>query len=286
MRQLSLPTAPPMRPRGGAARPRLWTTLWRQRRLLLRGGLLATAIIAPLGLWQLGTFGRLAQATRDAMVRVSAAGGFVVDEILVTGRQATRQADILAALDVRRGTPMLTVDPSAAKARLERLAWVRQATVERRFPSHLFVRLQEREPLALWQNGGAFHLVDRDGAVIPRVDPARYPHLPHVVGPDAPRHTAALLQVVATEPELQVHVIAASHVGQRRWDLRLDNGVTVRLPAADPGQAWARLAHLQRQYAILERDLATIDLRLPDRLVVKLAPGAFERSPAKTGKNT
>jgi cell division protein FtsQ len=72
-----------------------------------------------------------------------------------------------------------------------------------------------------------------------------------------------------TQPELMVRVRAAVRVGGRRWNLRLDNGIDVRLPEDDPEQAWARLAEYERRHRILARDVRVLDLRLPDRLIVR-----------------
>jgi len=77
----------------------------------------------------------------------------------------------MAALDAARGTPILAVKPSRAKEQLESLPWVRSATIERRLPGTLFVRLVERRPLAVWQHGGTQELIDREGTVIPGFRP-------------------------------------------------------------------------------------------------------------------
>jgi cell division protein FtsQ len=61
-------------------------------------------------------------------------------------------------------------------------------------------------------------------------------------------------------------------VAGRRWNLRLDNGVDVELPEDDAAGAWHRLAELDKSDAILKRNIQAIDLRLPDRLVVRLVP--------------
>jgi cell division protein FtsQ len=222
---------------------------------------------------------RLAQAT--------AALGFRVTDIRVEGRATTDRATILEALNARPGTPMLAVDPVRAKQRLESLPWVRSAVIERRFPDTIYVSLVEREPLALWQHGGKLDLIDRTGAVIPvdRLD--RFAKLPMVVGEDAAGNAAGLLAMLATQPDLAARVTAAIHVGGRRWNLRLDNAIEVMLPADDPAAAWADLARLQRNSAILQRDVQAIDMRLPDRLVVRVTPEPpKEAPPAKKGRLT
>jgi cell division protein FtsQ len=76
-------------------------------------------------------------------------------------------------------------------------------------------------------------------------------------------------------------VTAAIRVGERRWNLQMDNGIDVRMPETDIGQAWAQLAQLERDQKVLGRDVVTIDLRLPDRFVIRVSPDQ-----ARRGKGT
>src|SRR5690606_20038542 len=120
-------------------------------------------------------------------------------------------------------------DPQTAKNRLEALPWVRTASVERRLPDTIFVRLVERRPFALWQKNGQLSLVARDGEVIQRSGLERFSQLPLIVGDGAPAHAAALFAILASEPELRRRVTAMTRVGDRRWTLTFDNGIELHL---------------------------------------------------------
>src|SRR6185503_7195002 len=137
----------------------------------------------------------LAQAG-DRLLQASAGLGLVVGDIQVEGRETTDAATILAALAADRGTPILAVSPSRAKQQLESLPWVRSATIERRLPGTLIVRLSERHPLAVWQHDGKLELIDRQGEVIAVKDLGRFARLPTVVGERAAGHAAALLEML------------------------------------------------------------------------------------------
>jgi len=227
----------------------------------------------------------------DRALAASAALGLVVGNIDVEGRETTDKATIMAALSAERGTPILAVSPSRAKEKLESLPWVRSATIERRLPGTLVVRLVERHPLAVWQHAGKHELVDREGAVIPAKDLTRFARLPTVVGDDAASHATALIDMLAREPELAARVTAAVRVDNRRWNLRIDNAIDVLLPEANLDAAWARLAAQERANNLLQRDVQSVDMRLPDRLVLRpagAAPGetAPAKKPRPSGKST
>jgi cell division protein FtsQ len=226
--------------------------------------------------------------TVDGFVGITAAIGLVVTNIEVEGRETTDAATVMAALAAARGTPILSVSPNRAKEQLEKLPWVRSATIERRLPGTLFVRLVERRPLAVWQHGGIQQLIDREGAVIAVEDLSRFARLPIVVGDDAAPNAASLIDTLASEPELAARVTAAVRVGGRRWNLRIDDVIDVLLPEEGAAAAWSRLAELERANALLKRDVQTVDLRLPDRLVLRInAPPASQAAPVKkAGKPT
>jgi cell division protein FtsQ len=256
--------------------------VWGGLAVVLAGGAGGAVLVArePLN-------GSVVHSAAQRLIEASAALGFRVADIRVEGRATTDRETILAALGARPGTPILAVDPERAKEQLESLPWVHSALIERRLPDTIYVRLVEREPMALWQHGGKIDLIDRSGAVIPVTRLDRFAKLPMVVGDDAAAHAAQLLAMLASEPDLAARVTAAVDVGGRRWNLRLDNAIDVLLPAEDPAAAWADLARLQRKNAILQRDVQAIDMRLPDRLVVRVAPEPpREPPPAKKGRPT
>ncbi len=241
-------------------------------------GLVAALVAASaMWLWSSGRAMGALDLARVALVDASAAAGLSVREVAVTGRDRVPRAAVLEAIAIERGTPLLALDPAAARRRLEALGWVREATVERRFPATVLVRLTERTPLALWQRQGRLVVVDREGVVIGGARAERFASLPVMVGDDAPAHAANLLAVMGAEPTLRARVKAVVRVGGRRWNIRLDNGIDVMLPEQGVAEAWRRLAEYERRHRLLERAIVAVDLRLPDRLVVRRAPPAGDR---------
>jgi cell division protein FtsQ len=220
--------------------------------------------------------------------------GLRLTDVAVAGRSHTSARDILNALGIPRGAPLLALDPEQARQTLEALPWVKSASVERVLPNGVRINLIERTPIALWQTRSQdFHLVDADGVVIDDVVDG-FRGLPVVVGAGAPEAASDLLAMLNAQPELAQRVTAAVRFGQRRWDLWIDGygvqddensglpvGVQVRLPEQGAELALARLAQLESEHGILERDIAVIDLRQTDRLTVRktLAPEVPAGSP-------
>ncbi len=124
---------------------------------------------------------------------------------------------------------------------------------------------------------GEIALIDRGGTVIADAPLASFAHLPMVVGDGANLRAAELIAMLAQDPGWRQAVTAAVWVGNRRWNVRLDNGVDIRLPEVNGAAAWAELATLQREHGLVDRDLTAIDMRQPDRLIVRLTPEAAAR---------
>lgn len=214
------------------------------------------------------------------LLRMTARAGLGVRTITVTGREQTRAADVVAALGVREGAPLLGFDTAMARTELERLPWIKSAAVERRFPDTVLVRLAERAPLALWQTQGRFAVIDTEGKEIRKVDPGAFRHLVVVVGDDAPRHAEGLLALLASEPDLKKRVSAAIRVAGRRWDLMLAGDIRVQLPEQEIGAAWQKLAAAERKEKLLDRAISQIDLRSPDRMTLRVVAIAEPPAPS------
>ena len=241
--------------------------------------LMAVALSGLAWLWQSGRIEIAAGRAFNVLALKMADAGIRVEKIFLEGRRHESADSVVAALAVSRGAAMLGIDLQAARRRLEELPWVRSASVERRFPDTVRVTIVERRPLALWQRRNELVLVDDGGDVIAHEDLGRFPDLLVIVGKDAPAHAGSLLKILSNEPVLKKRVNAAVRVGARRWNLRMDNGVYIWLPERGARDAWSRLARFERLHGLLGQDLQSIDLRIPDQLIVRT------RGPAK-GKKT
>jgi cell division protein FtsQ len=241
-------------------------------------GVCGVALIAgAVAAHRLDVPGQIAGWAERTTLDMTARMGFAVRDVYVVGRAEADRDDLIAAVGLSVGDPILAEAPEDIRERVEALGWVKSAEVRRVFPGTLIVTVEERQAVAIWQNGDAFVLIDPDGIEIGARDVHRHRHLKVVVGPDAPRHAMSLLSLLAEEPELEDRVVAAVRVGQRRWNLRLDGGVDVRLPERDVEVAWRMLAEYQRDHEILSRAIDAIDLRYPDRISVQVTePGLQE----------
>ncbi|HXJ02290.1 MAG TPA: cell division protein FtsQ/DivIB, partial [Micropepsaceae bacterium] len=165
------------------------------------------------------------------------------------------------------------VRPDAARARLLMLPWVADAEVRRHFPDKVAVRLIEKRPFALWKMGNVLSVVERSGALITKVEENSFGHLPLLAGAGAPEAAAPLIDALGSQKAIQARLVAIERIGERRWDLHLSGGVTVRLPEEGWERQLDELEKLIVEKGVMERDIEMIDLRYPDNYVFRLHNG-------------
>ena len=258
---------------GVAPRPRV-RPMWRRAWV---APLVAGVVMGSLagGSWWAYSSGNAAKGiekVRWSAISATATMGFRVNEVMVSGRQQTEREILVKALNVARGAPILAFDIADAKRRVEALPWVRASTIERMLPDTILISIVEREPLALWQLNSKLHLIDAEGEVILNDGLENYSDLLMVVGNGAEIEATALIALIGTEPALMQQVKAATWIGGRRWNVHLKGDIVVRLPEDDAQSAWTRLAEYHKNHRVLDKNVTVLDLRIPDRLIVKTGP--------------
>ena len=232
-------------------------------RSIATGALVAGGIAA-------GGVGYIERASLSAaIIDASASSGLQLQTIEVQGRAHTSKDVLMAVSELTLGQPMLTISLPDLHDRLSTIGWVKEVAIERRMPSTIRVILTERVPMALLQTEAGHRVIDQDGEIISGADPSAFGHLTVVAGNSAGPNAAPLLNILRTEPELFAEVWAVTYQSERRWDVHLRNGIRVRLPETDPRTAWSRLAIIDHSKQITNRDLAVIDLRVPDQMIVE-----------------
>lgn len=247
-----------------------------RRKLQFAGGaVLGILVVGGGGLsWYSGAFSRTANAIATGVYRTTAQAGFAVHSLHVEGRSRTPMNEITEALGVKKDAPILGLSLAEMQSRLEAIHSIRDAAVERALPDALYVRIAEREPVAIWQNQGAVSLVDDQGVVMQGIDIAPYKDLPLIVGEGAPKHVGELMGILKGSPELASQFASAIRVGDRRWNIRLKDEIEVKLPEEGASEALTKLVKMDKEDEILKRAVKVIDLRVPDRVFIKLSPDA------------
>ncbi len=216
--------------------------------------------------------------------QIASSLGFAADDIRITGLVHQEPETLLNALGVQPGGSLVGFDAARARSLLENLDWVASARVMRKYPNRLDIVVSERQPFAIWQRDGAHYVIDQTGTAMSTLDPRRLASLLLVTGEGAHRAAAELVGQLDQVPKVKRHVTAAARVGERRWTLYLDNGITVALPEKDAAKALETLAALDRSQKLLSKGVKSIDLRLPNEMIVELPEAVVPEKDIKNFK--
>jgi cell division protein FtsQ len=191
--------------------------------------------------------------------------GFTLRKVTIHGQNNTQAEYILSSLNLDQGTPIFSINLNQLRLLLEENDWVQHAVVARKLPDALYIGLIERKAIAIWQNNNNVSLIDSEGHSIKVKDIKPFNHLLYVVGSDANLHAEDLITLLSTNDALKSRVISAVRYGQRRWNLLLEDNVTVSLPENNAGKAWQYLIDLNSQKKLFGAGLKNIDLRDENR---------------------
>ncbi len=241
-------------------------------RVVLMTTIFGFFVILSLWMWISGWGALKIDQLFEKSLTLTQKAGYAVTDIVVEGRRYTEKDDLFKALGVASGYPVLVFDAEKAHARLAKLPWIASATIERRLPGTLYIRLTERQPMARWQHGNVTEVIDREGKVLSAANPERFSGLLLVAGDNAPEQTADLLLSLKNFPNILARVKGAVRVGERRWNLHLDTGHLVRLPEHNMPDALKRLEELITEQNILDRGIASIDMRVQEKVILDPDP--------------
>jgi cell division protein FtsQ len=266
---------------------------WIERYTPRRAGRAATfaLLLASIGFGVVkgGHLDDFCAALADSRNALANSAGFRITAVAISGRKQLTQDEVLAIGGVNGRSSLLFLDAGAVRERLKANPWISDATVLKLYPGALQITIVERAPFALWQEDGRLAVIADDGAVLEPYVTRRFLSLPLVVGKGAEIRARDFLALLAQYPDVRAATMAAVFVGQRRWNLRLKDGLDVRLPENDVDKALAELSRLDKEDHLFSRDIVAVDMRLPDRLTVQLSDDAAKaredlfKKPKKAG---
>jgi cell division protein FtsQ len=249
-----------------------------ERHLPNRAGVAATVLIllgsAGFGIVRGGHLDQFISALSDSRNAIANSAGFRITTVAINGRKQLTQDEVLAIGGVNGRSSLLFLDAATVRDKLRANPWIADATILKLYPGRLQIDIVERSAFALWQQDGRLSVIADDGAVLEPYMSRRFISLPLVVGRGAETRARDFLALLARYPQVHAATKAAVFVGERRWNLRLKDGLDIRLPENDVGNALASLSKFDKEDRLFSRDIVAIDMRLPDRLTVQLSEDA------------
>lgn len=207
-----------------------------------------------------------------------------LSKLVLTGeRHYTRNDDIRQSI-LALGAPgtFMTQDVNIIQSQIERLPWIKQASVRKQWPDELKIHLVEYVPIARWNDQ---HMVDADGNTfsIP-TGRANKQVLPMLYGPEGSASEVLqgfrdMGQVLAKD---RFTLKEAAMTARRSWQLTLNHDIKLNLGRGDTIKRLARFVEL---YPVLQQQAQTdgkrisyVDLRYDSGAAVGWVPLPPEES--------
>ncbi|MEM9060461.1 MAG: cell division protein FtsQ/DivIB [Pseudomonadota bacterium] len=294
--ELTLPKAPPkslkllmdLRPEAQKRRPgpsklvyrltRSWRKVWIRRTALIILPLAMLALVA----WRVATDPVVVALVEDKRAEfadmMAERPEFAVHGVSIQGASDVLEAKIEPVLALPDKPSSLNIDVAAMQERIKSLAPVRDAHVTLTANGILDIAVEERIGKALWRDEeGSLWLVDPDGIEVASVSAREArPDLPLVLGRGAPAAMNEALGIFRAAPDLHARLRALVRIGERRWNVVLDRGLTILLPETAPRAALERVMAWHFGEDLLDRGLSAVDMRLVERPTLRMTRDAAE----------
>ena len=252
------------------------TPLFRQT---VRVGLPAFALAMTAGVWASDAGNRQALTDWASELRsdLEHRPEFMVRRLDVQGADLSLARAISETLRLEFPVSSFELDLDTMKAAVTDLTAVKSAVVRVRAGGTLRIDVVQREPVAIWRHTDGLRLLDDEGVMTGMI-PERSDRadLPLIAGDGARRASGEAMALFAASAPISDRVRGLVRMGERRWDVILEDGQRILLPAEGAVAALERVIALHEAQDLLDLDITTVDLRNPQRVTVRAGPMAVD----------
>ncbi|OAT14760.1 FtsQ family cell division protein [Buttiauxella noackiae ATCC 51607] len=208
-----------------------------------------------------------------------------LSKLVVTGeRHYTRNDDIRQSI-LALGPPgtFMTQDVNIIQQQIERLPWIKQASVRKQWPDELKIHLVEYVPIARWNDQ---HMIDAQGNSfsVPAERSAKQ-NLPMLSGPEGSEGEVleGFRDMGAVLAKDKFTLKEAAMTARRSWQLTLNNGIKLNLGRGDTMKRLSRFVELypvlQQQEQADNKRISYVDLRYDSGAAVGWQPAPVVEQP-------
>ena len=238
------------------------------------------AVVALIGTLTFADEARRAQVLAwidEARAKIESREEFMVRLMSIEGASERLAADIRELLPLDFPVSSFDLDLAAMQDAVRTLEAVEEASLRVRPGGVLDIRVTERVPTFVWRSGDELLLIDATGHPVTTIT-ARTERrdLPLLSGIGADRAAAEANEIIRAAAPILPRLRGLVRIGERRWDVVLDEGQKIRLPELRPVQALEQVLAVDEAQDLFARDVILVDMRVPRRPTVRIRPEAAE----------
>lgn len=191
---------------------------------------------------------------------------FAIKGISVSGTNNLSTNDVINASGLKYEKNIFGLSVDQIRKNLEKMHWVKSATVKRVIPSNFEISIVERVPIAYWQDNDKLYLVDESGVSMPTIK--QFPSLPISRGANANKAIPQFVKLLKQFPLIEQQIVFCTFLGNRRWNIDINRGLLIKLPEENIAEALSILQRMGNKDGYFSSDIAVIDLRVPGRVII------------------
>ncbi|WP_194966654.1 cell division protein FtsQ/DivIB [Rickettsia endosymbiont of Cardiosporidium cionae] len=199
--------------------------------------------------------------------------GFKIQFLIIEGQKNITDKELLGLFKNQTQTSILNIDLENIRACLEKNAFIKHAIIERRLPNTIHIAITEKSPVAIWQYNNSINLVDDNGEIIyvKNIEKyiEKYSNLIHIIGKSANIEVTNLINDLKIYPSIYQKLLYATRYGERRWDLILEQNITVKMPEKNFKNAYIYIYKLYKNSKLFESNYKILDLRNSNKYYIE-----------------
>ncbi|OSP54987.1 cell division protein FtsQ/DivIB [Pseudoruegeria sp. SK021] len=213
----------------------------------------------------------------DITSSIEARPEFQIRQMSITGASPVLANAIRERVEVDFPVSWFRIEPADIQARIAGLDAVADVQVTVELGGALNLRVTEREPAVIWRRAFSLEMLDETGVRIAYIDRRDgRPDLPLITGDGADAAVFEAMTLFEAAAPINDRLRGLTRRGERRWDVVLDRDQVIQLPEQEPRVALERVLAMQAAQDILNRDIPVIDMRDPERPIVRLGTEAID----------
>ena len=199
---------------------------------------------------------------------------FQINHVIIEGSKKSNKSEIEKNVAEKNGN-LISLSFNSIKVIVESSEWVKRASIKKILPSTLVINITENDPYAIYLQEGKFFLLDLDGSIITEINIDNYQDdLLFVRGENSPELLEQLIKDISiTFPNLIQTLEEVEFIEKRRWNLKLNNKLLVKLPDENIQQSLKNLKQLFEEQEVMQSNIIEIDLRIQGRAALKVLDG-------------
>ena len=199
---------------------------------------------------------------------------FQIKNVIIEGSEKSNISEIENNVTEFKGN-LIGLNFNSIRETVESSEWVKRASIKKVLPSTLKINVTENDPYAIYFQEGKSFLIDLDGSIITEINLNNYEDdLLFVRGENSPELLEQLIRDISIAfPNLTQTLEEVEFIEKRRWNLKLNNKLLVKLPDENIQQSLKNLKQLFEEQEVMESNIIEIDLRIQGRAALKVLDG-------------